>query len=205
MTIVTWNPADKAIDLTLSGGNLTATVVPVAANGVRATQSATTGKFYWETLIGAISSVIWMGVADGSFSLTTIPGGNSHAMSYSSSGLIQFGSTLDTIATYTTGNVVSCAADFGGQLLWVRVNGGIWNGNGANDPATGTGGYSFAGIGSPAFPEFSARAAAATVNFGATGFSFAVPSGFSRFSGNIIGGWSADTGGMQDLTGGMRG
>lgn len=178
----TWNPSDASAGVALTNANLTATVALVANNGVRATQSHTGGKPYWEITIGVVGNVIWLGVADSTFTLTNVPGGDVHALSYSSSGLIQFGgATLDTIGHYIAGDVVSVAVDIVAQLLWVRVNGGIWNGNAANDPTAGTGGYSFSGMGAALFPEFSARASSGTANFGASAFVYPTPVSFSSW------------------------
>lgn len=53
ITYATWNPADKGANITLSGGNLTATTSAFAWDAVRTTISKSTGKWYFEMSITA--------------------------------------------------------------------------------------------------------------------------------------------------------
>jgi hypothetical protein len=53
----TWNPSDKAANVTLSGGNLTAADLVANTNaGVRATTGKSTGKFYFEIAIVQVAT-----------------------------------------------------------------------------------------------------------------------------------------------------
>jgi hypothetical protein len=91
-----------------------------------------------------------------------------------------------SLGARAAGDIIGIALDLGARLIWFRVApSGNWNGSGTANPATGTGGVSIAGLGSPAITplyamaSFAASADAATGNFGDTAFSGTVPSGFT--------------------------
>jgi hypothetical protein len=52
----TWNPSDKAPDVTLANGNLTFITSRTVYIGVRAVASASTGKKYWELTANRIKA-----------------------------------------------------------------------------------------------------------------------------------------------------
>ena len=86
-----------------------------------------------------------------------------------------------------TGDVVCMAIDLGNKRAWFRVNGGNWNWNATNNPATNIGGIDISAVfsgGISAYPMagFYINGDAATVNFGASSFSFAAPSGFTNWA-----------------------
>jgi hypothetical protein len=67
-------------------------------------------------------------------------------------------------------------------MLWARPNGGQWNGSGTADPATNVGGLDisqFARCGVYPFAAMGASGDSCTFNFGPSGFTGTVPSGFS--------------------------
>lgn len=189
-TYATWNPSDKSSQVTLSGGDLTATAGAgaFARNGARSTVSKTTGKFYWE-LTHTVDDVIQYGLADSSFSLDSNTANNlgldSHGLGIvPTTGVVKCNNvTVGTGQTFTTGQTCCIAVDFGAQLFWYRRNGNNWNNDAGADPAAGTGGFSSAGIaGTPVFACVMLRSSGGsdtTVNFGATAFSFTVPTGYT--------------------------
>ena len=190
----TLNPADKGAQITLSGGNLTATKNTVDSfQSVRATVSKSTGKYYFEctTVGGGSGGQTIVGWANGAASLATFFGATSDSIAYQGSSGALFMNGV-TIASYDTwgnpGEISRIAVDWGAKKIWVgRVGTGLWNGSGAADPATGAGGVNIAAINAgPYFPGVSVYSAASpsslTVNFGATPFAGFLPSGFSVVS-----------------------
>lgn len=188
---VTWNPADKNSDLALSNGNLTfAQGTTFAYEGLRATTSHSTGKYYFEvTLVTMFDAFVQVGIGNASQVLTQKVGGT---------GLNSVGAMATDRGTYlnntfsatwaaagaVAGDIVGVAVDFGNSNIWFRkINGGTpqnWNNSGSADPATNTGGFSISTLNAgPYFPMASADTAAdsMTANF-AGSFIAAAPSGF---------------------------
>lgn len=57
VTYATWNPSDKSANVTLSNGNLTATITAnTAFYGARATIGKSSGKWYWEQTVSDTTS-----------------------------------------------------------------------------------------------------------------------------------------------------
>jgi len=54
--------------------------------------------------------------------------------------------TTGVFAAFGSGTVISVAADLDDAAIWFRVNGGAWNGSGANDPSSNVGGFSLAAL-----------------------------------------------------------
>jgi hypothetical protein len=78
----------------------------------------------------------------------------------------------------------SFAWDADNEKLWIRVDGGQWNGNaGSNDPATNTGGYDISSFTGPLYAAISTFTDpdALTGKFSSSSWSHAAPSGFSQF------------------------
>jgi hypothetical protein len=76
-------------------------------------------------------------------------------------------------------------------MIWFRVGSGNWNNNGANDPATNTGGIDISSLVNgpnnailPACGGWNTSVSSGTYtgNFGATSFGTAAPSGFSAWN-----------------------
>jgi hypothetical protein len=88
--------------------------------------------------------------------------------------------------------VICVALDATAKLIWFRLGAaGNWNNLAGRDPATGAGGVSIPNLGGsvPAYPAvLFGGADTITANFGATGFTGVVPSGFtSGFGTTAIG------------------
>lgn len=181
----TWNPSDKTTPVVLGSGNLRVTTGGSATNGgVRSTTSKTTGKVYLEytcTNLGGANT--GCGIATGSAALATMGSTTvGVALVYFSGSLYFNGSQVSTLPGVTGGSVVCVAIDVTSSLLWMRVNGGNWNGSGTANPATGVGGINIASL----FPSNAVFAAVTvnatnadvTANFGGSAFAQTVPSGF---------------------------
>ena len=174
---MTWNPSDKASDITLSGGNLTATVgsSATARCAVRSTVSKTSGKWYWEVTIGAIGSeYVAVGIAKTGASLAEYPGGDANGWGYWSTGFkannASVSGSLPYGDSFTTGDVIGVALDLdSGTVKFYK------NGASQGEAFTGISGTLLAALGGYA-------SAAATVNFGGSAFAHTIPSGFAALN-----------------------
>lgn len=182
----TWNPSDKSANITLSGGNLIATWNG-SAGGLRSTTSKTSGKLYFEVTLNTFLTNVYAGLANSSYALTA-PANTANVVLAFLTGatILGNGATLgSTTGSLGAGQVGRFAVDLTNRLFWYSVAGGNWNNNVANNPATGVGGISFSYLTGPFFVYSGSAAGTSgeqdTVNFGATSFAFAVPSGFSAW------------------------
>lgn len=188
-TLATWNPADKASGVTLINGDLTAK----GLGGVRATVGKTTGKYYFEINYD-------LGVPDTNqrqlFGI--FPQSTSVNASDPSPGAVQLnsgGGEVDVngvnvglwcpVNIPVQGDKACIAVNFDAGLFWARLNGGNWNNNVSADPASGAGGFSISGLSGLLYPGLwllnnSEGVPQFTANFGASAFSFSVPSGFRQ-------------------------
>lgn len=187
----TLNPSDKSAQITLSGGNLIMTgSAGASTDNVRSVASYSTGKFFCSMISGAVATSYAhaIGLANASASLTAGPGSpdtNSIALYDGDPAVYAGGSSAGSSGINYTGalnDVVDMAVDIGAGLIWFRLNGGNWNNNGANDPATGVGGINISAVSKPWFVLGQSGANAVnTFNFGATAYTFAAPSGYGNF------------------------
>lgn len=190
--MTTWNGSDL-LRVSLSNGNLTFTGTS-NQGGVRSTDSKTSGKWYYEAIINTnVASDTGVGIANGSVAFTALAsnaGGGVIAFTDFSSGaiLVNGSASGKTLGIASNGDRIDVAFDVTGQLFWARRNGGNWNGTVGADPATGTGGISFSGLGAVAM--FAAGTVSTgtvvTANFGATAFSGTVPSGYTALGGSAL-------------------
>jgi hypothetical protein len=183
----TWNTTDSAAGITRSNGNLTLTYTSGSGfQGVRATNSHSTGKYYFELTPTSNASATDIGIANAAF-VTTNPlwANSADSIGYiSGSGVVETnGTVLATVQTWSL-DTVSVAVDLGAQLLWVRVNAGNWNNSGTANPATGIGGISLSSLNAgPYFPAINLHDTGETntANFGATAYAETVPAGFGNW------------------------
>jgi hypothetical protein len=181
VTATTFNPGDLS-GITLSNGNLTANA-PGGTGGVRGTASHTSGKNYWEYKLNAISTnSLSLGIALASANLTGGTSTGCAVVNRLGSVSVNNAGTGISLGTRAVNDVIGVAVDFGAALIWFRVApSGNWNANASFDPATGTGGISISALSGAKFPVFINGQAGdqVTANFGATGFTGSVPSGFT--------------------------
>ena len=189
ITYTTWNPDDKAAGITLSNGDLTATRTGDGFNGVRSILGVSTGKWYWEVQTVKIGTYkrFELGIADSGVSLATNvyidPDGYIYYGQYGKKGnnnvLSDFGAVYDNA-------VIGIALDMGtGKIWWAKD--GVWQASG--DPVAGTN-EAFSGIVGTFYAVFSSYETDShgTANFGASAFSYSVPSGFNPgfYSGSAV-------------------
>lgn len=196
MTTTTLNPADKAANATLSNGNLTITTNTTPYSAARSTTSKTTGKSYFEVTINAVggTTAFGWGVADASATLTSIPGFDADGTGYSifdSSFRWNNSSSPKSLGTLTNSSVVGVALDMTNKNAWIIGPSLVWDGTVGDNPDTNTGGLNGSGfyngqlntmLGGSVFAMVSVyNNSQGTVNFGATAFTYTVPSGFSAW------------------------
>ena len=169
VTYATWNPADKDAGITLSGGNLTA-VNNTANKSVRATIGKTTGKWYWEVTNNVVAEND-IGIANASMSLATYVGSDANGAGYDSAdGKIYKNNTAVATggATYGVPDIIGIALDVdAGTVKFYK-----------NNTLQYTYTYGFTGTIYPATGGF-IIAASSTANFGASAFTYSVPSGYN--------------------------
>jgi hypothetical protein len=184
-TPTTWNPSDQ-VRITLSGGNLIATLNGTTGNGVRSVSSVTSGKYYFEgTMTTWGDSQTAIGIANSTAALASVASTTSNASILLRSGAIWVNGSNSgsSLGARTTGDVICIALDLISGLIWFRVGAaGNWNGSGTASPATGAGGISISAIVSTGifalYAGNSTAADAVTANFGATSFVGTPPSGY---------------------------
>jgi hypothetical protein len=186
MANTTWSTTDKTASVTLSNLNLTATSSG-GNQGVRAVDRQITGKFYWEVTMTTAATIHAAGCANGVAALGSVYATPLNAVIVYGTGSIWINNVNSgvSVGSFGAGGLVLClAVDLGNRLFWAK-NGaaGTWNGNAANNPATGIGGLNISTIAGGGLPLYPAAAfgggVAVTANFGDTAFSGAVPAGFT--------------------------
>jgi hypothetical protein len=184
-------------NVTLSGGNLVATNTTGASNdcGARVpTAMQNSGKFYFEAKVTAFVGGTANGV--GIAPATTAPNNNYadltgstsgwNSIQFSGGGVFSNGSLVSpaSLGARSNGDVIGLAVDLDNRMMWFRVApSGNWNNSGTANPATNTGGVAIPAGALGPFCNFGGGGSAAnnitTLNFGASTFSGAVPSGFT--------------------------
>jgi hypothetical protein len=192
----TLNPADKGADITLSGGNLTASGTAVTNSELcRATGSASV-KFYFEVNCTTFASGgnSGIGLCTASAIGSTLGSGPVQgALVYSGGALFATSTNSGKQIAALQGHTVQIAVDGAAKTFWARnVGTGTWNSasTGTDDPGTGSGGVSFATLTAPFFPVVCFKAASlctVTANFGASPFAGIIPAGYTP-AGYVAGG-----------------
>lgn len=193
MPFTTFDPT-TVINATLSGSNLIAT--RTASGGAKAAHGKRTGKWYWEmTAAGGFTSSN-LGILTGTHTdYTQLVGNTPPAIGAVAVGAAAGQIYINGVATgisvgayFTAGGLLCFALDLDNLFIWVRLGAaGNWNGNAANNPATGIGGVSVAPALGQAFYAMPAVAlfgagTSCTANFGASAFAGTAPVGFVGWS-----------------------
>ena len=184
----TWNPADVGASFSLSPGNLTAAAIAppfTTAFGGRSIANHSAGKYYWEVHIDTFSAgSIQIGIATSTWDEASGLLNTANGASVRDDGLSGFNGSNIVGTGFAAGDVVDIALDLNNSKIWFRSNGaGNWNGSGADDPATNSGGISISGFSTPAFAcAFlnGANTITVTARFSSTSWSGAAPSGFGQ-------------------------
>ena len=176
LTYATWDPANKASNVTLSGGNLTAALASGGTGMVRATIGKSSGKWYWENTIGINNLGQVVGICNSSQTFTGVyPGGSSaNGWSYRDFDGKKFngGGGFAYGSTWNTGDVMGVALDMdAGTLIFYK-----------NNVSQGTAYTGLTGTIYAAWGGSVGTNSAATTNFGATAFAYTPPSGYAGLS-----------------------
>jgi hypothetical protein len=185
-TYATWNPSDKTAGITLSNGNLTAAGPNSGSqyDHVRANVGKSSGKYYFEITVDDDSYMCGIGVcsATTSFSTGDWLARQSDGWEYTSDGYFgnNVGSWKSAPPSYTTGDIISLAIDLDNGKIWWGKN-GTWLDSG--DPANGTN-AAYTNLSGTIYPHVTLRTSSdnspqVTANFGASAFSYSVPTGFT--------------------------
>lgn len=191
----TWNPSDKSVGITLSGGDLTATTAGGDNYSVRANFSASTGKLYCEFAVSANDNNYYNGVG-----IAKIASGLGDNYAGNSGSLItEFGQVVINNAnilgypyvSQPSGSppgppyVAAMAVDLDAALIWFKIGSDYWNGSISADPATGVGGFDISFLAGVAVAPVMAASTAtmtATANFGDSAYTYTPPSGFGPWA-----------------------
>jgi len=185
----TWNPADSNVNTVLSGGNLIATSGIAASALTRASQGASSGKWYCEIVLSAaISSPenIFLGIIISSAGLGANVGLAANSIGIGNAGgVYRSGAGLGTAAgSWTVGTTMCIAWDHTNKKVWLRLNGGNWNGSAGDNPATNTGGFDISSFAAGTYfigVTLATVGDQVTAKFSPGSWSFAAPSGFVQF------------------------
>ena len=186
LSTATLDPA-TAVNATLSADNLTATHINGAAlGGVKTSSGKNAGTYYFEMTLSTASTSSGVGLMTPAATYTNLVlNGTNCAVVYQSGAIwSNNANTAQTLGALANGDIIGVAVDFTNQKVWFRKTpSGNWNGVGANNPATNTGGVSISAFSAttlaPAIGWSNVAGGVVTSNFGASSFSGAVPSGFT--------------------------
>jgi hypothetical protein len=190
----TWDSGNKSASITLyrNALNAASSASPSTWKSVKGTSSQSSGKFVIEFYVSGFvqsSNGIVVGFGNSTATLASYAGSDSNSFSYQPDN----GATNGITGGWAggpdrSGVVVQLAIDLGAKLVWGRNDLQLnWNNNGAADPATGTGGYTY-GVTGALFPMGS-------VFDGVGGDNISINAGFFTFFGSLPSGFSAwDTG-----------
>jgi len=188
ITYATWNASDHSGGVLLSNGDLTATINDnglSSASNVRATISKSSGKWYWEVLVSSIGISTLRastGVANATENLYGVLGSTVNSWGHEPSFSGDICNALNSIAVinnvyscfgsnYASASILGYALDMGAGTLTMYINGVSQ-------------GVIFTGLTGSIFPAIGNRGNGATTitmtaNFGATAFTYTVPSGYN--------------------------
>lgn len=177
LTYATWNPADKAANISLSGGDLTTTRSGAGPAAVRATIGKSSGKWYWEVKCISTTGVfdIFVGLANTTASLTALPGSdtNGWALALDDGGYYENG-----FQGFASGGFIAAVNDVFGfawdadsSTLAIYRNNTVLTPNPLFSTLTGT-----------LFPIIATQGdtTVMTANFGATTMAYTAPGGFNQ-------------------------
>lgn len=182
ITYATLNPSDKSADLTLSGGDLTATASGSGYDSVRSTLGVSSGKHYWEfkyTTV-ALADATW-GVANSTMALTNYVGldANGWGVYMPTGNKLNNGSNTAYGTAQAVNDVLMVALDMDNGKVWMGKNGTWFN---SGDPAAGTN-AAFTGLSGTLYACLTLTNTNVTVgvaNFGASAMGYTAPSGFRQ-------------------------
>lgn len=174
----TWNASDATSGVTLLNGNLSAQLSYSLSNththvyrAVRATAGLSSGKYYWEILIGVVSSSwsLRVGIANSSFPISSdTVGQDANSWGYKSNGFVYHSnSAVISGASYTNGDLIGIRLDMDNGIVSFYKN-GVLQGS-----ASGVTGTVYAIVGAD-IADFGSGSVSASIsaNFGSGSFTY---------------------------------
>ena len=114
------------------------------------------------------------------------PGNDNKSVGFSMDGNFYFNGSIvaSALPTWTTGDLIDVAIDLSNNKIWIRVNGGNWNNDISQNPATGNGSLGITGPTSfyPVLSPGNNNGQMTIQNSSASG----VPSGFTLLGSNVF-------------------
>jgi hypothetical protein len=147
-TSITWDAARMDTPyIVLTNGNLTATLDSPRSGYFSFVKGSgaghSTGKYCFTALTGTHNNSR-VGICNAAFPLfgdSAVNLNMNHFGWGSNAGATTGASPYGPVGSgWTTGDTVTIAVDFTAMRIWLRVNSGLWNNDGAANPATGTNG-----------------------------------------------------------------
>ena len=174
VTYATWNPSDKSVLITLSGGNLVAQSTSGASEYlVRSTVSKSTGKWYWEITFVRNTptdpNFVPCGISLVSESVNSWPGATAGSCLASNGLFYQNGVPGTLYGGLTDGDVIGMALDLTGGSETIK----FYKNNVLLATETIPAGTYFASTGTYQ------TLGTTTANFGATAFVYGPPVGYN--------------------------
>ena len=167
-------------DITLSNGNLTATIT--SGTGASLANRPVINLVYFEiTTSNAYSGTPRVGFSNYPSSWSSSIGHDVYSIGYDSGGTVYNNNTsLSTLNSWSAGSTICVAINPSYQLVWFNVNGGFWNSISNASPATNTEGISISSVqGASFYPAIGATASASfTANFGGSAWLYTCPLGY---------------------------
>jgi hypothetical protein len=172
-------PLWKGANITMSNGNLDATMSAASDASFMSTITMTSGKWYWEVLLNSVSTDYpYIGVATPDFNYQAV-GGN--CIRSSATGFFKASNAnkwnLSSSAygsSFANGDIMMIAYDADNAKIYFGKN-GTWEAS--SDPATGAN-PAFTSVNAPVTPAGFVYNCSWTMNFGQRAFAYTAPSGF---------------------------
>ena len=137
--ITGWDPSYKSSLITLSSFNLDASIeLPGTASVLGLTVIKGGNKRMYSVLVNSSDTVL-LGIGMTSSDVNDQIGGvDNNSIGVDNNGGIWYGGSKTSDIpgfSYMVGDVVDVAYDYNAGLMWIRVNGGLWNNDGGANPA----------------------------------------------------------------------
>lgn len=181
---VTWNPADKHANVVLSNGDLTASANSTSWKSVRATDSKSSGKWYFECKVSSGTNLMVVGLALSSASIDTFISVDTKGWAIqisNNSTFKRFNNNPVQYAGVTANNndIYMVALDLDAGKIWYGKN-GTWFESG--NPQNGTN-EAYASVTGPLYPAISPYDSnvSITARFQSQSLSYSPPNGFSAW------------------------
>ena len=195
----------------LSNYDLTATAVGNTVNGYTATGTYPISPT--DKVMFSITQDIWagndqmsIGLCNYNANVAYYPGGDTNSIGYFDDGVVYYNDApvVTSLPTFPdNGQIIDLAVDRSVDIMWVRVDGGYWNGNVSADPATNLGGIEIM-QGTTTDPNlylmvnvgYDTGLGSMSIN---TSNAYPIPSGFTFIQGDPAGGSTGGDGSGPDV------